>query len=138
MTDRKIINNWLYAFARDVDKRNSPIMCWPPETIFGIFFHTNMCRVMKVTKRVQNLTVLSTIKLFAFMMDMADRLLVSLKPSRSQRHLLIRNTSEVVRIYNIVAKDFSWTYVKTHENGWYGPYFCYRIPEIWAVRKDKK
>ena len=24
----------------------------------------------------------------------------------------------------IVAKDFSWTYVKTHETGWCGPYFC--------------
>ena len=26
----------------------------------------------------------------------------------------------------IVAKDFSWTYVRTHEEGWYGPYFCKR------------
>lgn len=24
----------------------------------------------------------------------------------------------------IVAKDFSWTYVRTHETGWCGPYFC--------------
>ena len=24
----------------------------------------------------------------------------------------------------IVAKDFSWTYVRTHEDGWCGPYFC--------------
>jgi len=24
----------------------------------------------------------------------------------------------------IVAKDFSWTYVRTHEIGWCGPYFC--------------
>ena len=24
----------------------------------------------------------------------------------------------------IVAKDFSWTYVRTHEMGWCGPYFC--------------
>jgi len=24
----------------------------------------------------------------------------------------------------IVAKDFSWTYVRTHEKGWCGPYFC--------------
>ena len=30
----------------------------------------------------------------------------------------------------MVAENFSWTYVKTHENGWYEPYFCYRIPEI--------
>ena len=26
----------------------------------------------------------------------------------------------------IVAKDFSWTYVRTHEEGWCGPYFCKR------------
>lgn len=26
----------------------------------------------------------------------------------------------------IVAKDFSWTYVRTHEDGWCGPYFCKR------------
>ena len=24
----------------------------------------------------------------------------------------------------IVGKDFSWTYVRTHEDGWCGPYFC--------------
>lgn len=24
----------------------------------------------------------------------------------------------------VVAKDFSWTYVHTHEDGWMGPYFC--------------
>lgn len=24
----------------------------------------------------------------------------------------------------IVAKDFSWTYVRTHERDWCGPYFC--------------
>jgi len=24
----------------------------------------------------------------------------------------------------IVAKDFSWTYVRTHEIGWCGPYLC--------------
>jgi len=24
----------------------------------------------------------------------------------------------------IVGKDFSWTYVRTHEEGWCGPYFC--------------
>ena len=23
-----------------------------------------------------------------------------------------------------VAKDFSWTYIKTHEDDWCGPYFC--------------
>ena len=24
----------------------------------------------------------------------------------------------------IVAEDFSWTYVRTHEDGWCGPYLC--------------
>ena len=24
----------------------------------------------------------------------------------------------------IVAKDFSWTYIRTHETGFCGPYFC--------------
>ena len=24
----------------------------------------------------------------------------------------------------VVARDFSWTYVHTHEDGWMGPYFC--------------
>ena len=27
----------------------------------------------------------------------------------------------------IVAKDFSWTYVRTHEDGWCGPYFARNI-----------
>ena len=29
----------------------------------------------------------------------------------------------------IVAKDFSWTYVRTHEEGWCGPYFVRNIEE---------
>lgn len=29
----------------------------------------------------------------------------------------------------IVAKDFSWTYVRTHEDGWCGPYFARNIEE---------
>ncbi len=24
----------------------------------------------------------------------------------------------------VAANDFSWTYIKTHENDWCGPYFC--------------
>ena len=24
----------------------------------------------------------------------------------------------------VVDKDFRWTYVHTHEDGWMGPYFC--------------
>jgi hypothetical protein len=31
--------------------------------------------------------------------------------------------SQRTEIY-AVAKDFSWTYIKTHEDGWCGPYFC--------------
>ena len=26
----------------------------------------------------------------------------------------------------VVDKDFNWTYVKTHEDGWLGPYFSRR------------
>ena len=29
----------------------------------------------------------------------------------------------------IVAKDYSWTYVRTHEEGLFGPYFCRRNHE---------
>ncbi|WP_428912480.1 DUF4275 family protein [Niallia sp. Krafla_26] len=24
----------------------------------------------------------------------------------------------------VVDKEFNWTYVRTHETGWFGPYFC--------------
>lgn len=30
---------------------------------------------------------------------------------------------KLTEIY-VAAKDFSWTYIKTHENDWCGPYFC--------------
>ena len=29
----------------------------------------------------------------------------------------------------IVAKDYSWTYVRTHEEGLFGPYFCTKNEE---------
>ena len=36
----------------------------------------------------------------------------------------------------ITAEDFSWTYVKTHENGWFGPYFCLRKDESKNCKED--
>ena len=33
------------------------------------------------------------------------------------------NLDKQTEIY-VAAKDFSWTYIKTHENDWCGPYFC--------------
>lgn len=29
-----------------------------------------------------------------------------------------------VQEFYVVDKDWKWTYVSTHENGWCGPYFC--------------
>ena len=31
--------------------------------------------------------------------------------------------NRLTEIY-VAAKDFSWTYIKTHETDWCGPYFC--------------
>lgn len=47
--------------------------------------------------------------------------------------LLIENASAVTAndffheydVY-VVDKEFTWTYVRTHETGWFGPYFCKR------------
>lgn len=35
----------------------------------------------------------------------------------------VEDLDEEYDVY-VVDKDFTWTYVKTHETGWCGPYFC--------------
>lgn len=46
-----------------------------------------------------------------------------------EKYTDVKTTDRVQELY-IVASDWSWTYVSTHENGWFGPYFCKRaIPE---------
>lgn len=37
----------------------------------------------------------------------------------------VKAVDKVQELY-VVGKDWKWTYVSTHENGWCGPYF-YRI-----------
>jgi len=56
----------------------------------------------------------------------------------SEKYFDVKKANRVHELY-VVASDWSWTYVSTHENDWFGPYFCKRaIPEYEKYDRDYK
>ncbi len=45
------------------------------------------------------------------------------------RNISVNDFEDEMDVY-VVDKSFKWTYVKTHETGWCGPYFCRRDTKI--------
>lgn len=133
LTNQKIINNWLYAFARDIDKEKLKdhvlscgnflwhvfsykyVSCLEGDEARAEFDHIEYDKAIRFHDGYggQITAVTETGKISAASLDKEHK----------------RGTQDVY----IIAEDFSWTYVKTHENGWCGPYFCYRKPEAWAI-----
>ena len=56
----------------------------------------------------------------------------------SDKYFDVKKADRVHELY-IVAADWSWTYVSTHENDWFDPYFCKRaIPEYEKYAQNYK
>jgi len=55
-----------------------------------------------------------------------------------EKYFDAKQANRVHELY-VVASDWSWTYVSTHENDWFGPYFCKRaIPEYEKYDRNYK
>ncbi|MGZ0051393.1 DUF4275 family protein [Brevibacillus gelatini] len=53
--------------------------------------------------------------------QLSNKVWIMENPSR----LSVEDLAKEEDVY-VVDKQFTWTYVRTHETGWFGPYFCRR------------
>ena len=137
MTDRKIINYWLYAFARDVDKQKLTDHVLSSGNYFWHIFSNKYVPCLEGDEARAEFERIVYDKAIRFHDGYGGQITSVTETIKIAAASLDKEHKRSGQDVYIVAEDFSWTYVKTHENGWYGPYFCYRIPEIWAVRRDK-
>lgn len=123
MNNRELIEKWLSAFGKEVD----PKMIEDHVTSHGnhlwhLFTQGNVSCLEEdeARKAFDNLQYTEVIKFYdGYSNHIED---VSTVGKIFAEELDEDSRSDVY----IVAKDFSWTYVRTHESGWCGPYFCIR------------
>ena len=126
MTEQTIINNWLDAFARDVDKAfleaHVTSEC---NFLWHIFSYERVACLEEDEARVA-FDRIEYEKAIRFEDGFGGRISGICETGKITAGSLDALAGWDVYI---VEEDFTWTYVKTHENGWCGPYFCIRKPE---------
>lgn len=130
MTEQKMINNWLYAFARDVDKSFIRQYVTSECNFLWHIFSFEKVQCLKNDEARAEFDRICYDKAIRFHDGYGGKITGVCETGKTSAKSLDKLGGQDVYI---VAEDFSWTYVKTHENGWYGPYFCYRRPEAWEV-----
>ncbi len=131
MTDQKIINHWLYAFARDVDKSfiDSHVI-----SVGNFLWHIFSYEKVECLREDEARKVFDSMeydRAIRFHDGFGGRISEVCETGKILSGALDQEHKRNTRDVYIVASDFSWTYVKTHENGWCGPYFCYRKADVW-------
>lgn len=129
MTDQKIINNWLYAFARDVDKSFLEAHVTSECNFLWHIFSYEKVDCLEDDEARAAFDRIEYDKAIRFKDGFGGSISAVCETGKITAKSLDKLSGQDVYI---VAEDFSWTYVKTHENGWCGPYFCTRKPEAWA------
>ncbi|MBQ8642455.1 MAG: DUF4275 family protein [Clostridia bacterium] len=131
LTEQKIINNWLYAFARDVDKAFLETYVTSECNYLWHIFSFEQADCLKDDEARREFDRIAYDKAIRFRDGFGGQITAVTETGKISAASLDRLRGQDVYI---VAEDFSWTYVKTHENGWCGPYFCYRRPEKWELK----
>ena len=131
MTDQKIINNWLYAFARDVDKQKLADHVLSPCNFLWHIFSYEYVPCLKDDEARAEFDRIAYDKAIRFHDGFGGKITDVSETVKISAASLDKEKKRGAQDVYIVAEDFLWTYVKTHENGWCGPYFCYRKPEKW-------
>ena len=132
LTEQKIINNWLYAFARDVDKAFIETYVTSACNFLWHIFSFEKAECLKDDEARAAFDSLVYEKAIRFHDGYGGKITDVTETGKIPAASLDKeNRKWGARDVYIVAEDFSWTYVKTHENGWYGPYFCRRKPDKW-------
>ena len=120
MTKQKFVNQWLRHFAASVDQRD--VEKYVTDQYIWHIFSWNLVSsdsflVGDAARRAYDETDKSDC-IFCDMFGM-NGVTDKLSEAYSSSHSIDSNVTELY----VVAKDYSWTYIKTHENNLCGPYF---------------
>ncbi len=120
MTKQKFINQWLHHFAQGINKEQYEKYI-KNQYIWHVFswelIKPDGLLIGNAARQAFN----EAVKTDCFFCDM-DRnggVTDKLSPQCDTAEKIDENLSE----FYVVAKDYSWTYIKTHENDLCGPYF---------------
>lgn len=120
MSKQKFINQWLRHFAKNIDNKDIE-KCYVKDFIWHIFSYELSEKgsfLVGDDARAAYDTAIKSDCIFCEMYGqngVTDKMLSEYSSSKEI-------DSKVTEIY-VVAKDYSWTYIKTHENDLCGPYF---------------
>jgi len=135
MTEQKIINNWLYAFARDVDKQKLSDHVLSYGNLLWHVFSYEYVPCLEGDEARAEFDRIAYDKAIRFHDGYSGQITDVTETGKITAASLDKEHKHGAQDVKVVAESFSWTYAKTHETGWCGPYFCYRKPEAWAQNK---
>ena len=124
MSKNKFINQWLRCFATDIDKKELQ-RCFADKFVWHIFSYKLLDSETFLVGDAARLAYDQADKSSCLFCDMYGKSGVTdiLSDEYSSSSKI---DSEIRELY-VVSKDYSWTYIKTHENDNCGPYFYRRI-----------
>ena len=120
MSKERFINQWLRHFAKDVNKKNRE-KCFVNDFIWHIFSYELLEEGTYLAGDAARAAYDDAEKNDCIFCDMygqngvSDKMLAEYSSSKEI-------DSKIIELY-VVSKDYSWTYIKTHENDLCGPYF---------------
>lgn len=120
MTKQKFINQWLRHFARNINNKDIE-KCFVNDYIWHIFSYELLEEgsfLVGDAARTEYDAVNKSDCIFCDMFGqngVTDRLLAEYNSAENI-------DSNIAELY-VVSKDYSWTYIKTHEGDLCGPYF---------------
>lgn len=119
MTKKEFINQWLRNFAPDLSKKDYK-NCYVDQYIWHVFsFGLITDGVLKGDEARRAFD--KAVKDDCYCLDIfGSKTVTDNLPSKYDTAEKIDN--ELIEFY-VVAKDYTWTYIKTHENDMCGPYF---------------
>ena len=124
MTKQKFINQWLRHFAQGINK-NQYEKYVKDQYIWHVFSWELIKPDGLLTGDAARRAYNQAMKTDCIFCDMYNNSGVTDKVS-AQYDTAEKIDAELMEFY-VVAKDYSWTYIKTHEGDLCGPYFFKRI-----------
>ena len=125
MSKQKFINQWLRHFAKSIDKKDIE-KCFVNDFIWHIFSYGLLAEGSFLAGNDARAAYDEAHKSDCIFCDMFGQNGVTDKTADiyGSAESIDRNVKELY----VVAKDYSWTYIKTHEGDLCGPYFM-RVKE---------
>lgn len=125
MSEYELIEKWISVFGKGVAPNLIDAYITPPHgTLWHLFTHTNIPHASGDDAR-KAFDDLQYAEAYMFFQGYCVTLPEAMSTGRTSADEV--DGMREIEIY-IVAADFSWTYVRTHEGDSFGPYFCKAAP----------